>query len=75
MKRREFLTLVGGVAAWPVLSRAQQPKSQRRIGVLVGLAEDDPNMVARLAALRQGLAKARRRLPKSNGSYLDLTGG
>ncbi len=57
MRRREFMGLVGGVAAWPVAARAQQPDAVRRIGVLVGLAENDANMIARLAALRQGLAR------------------
>ena len=58
MRRREFITLVGGAAAmWPVASRAQQSERMRSIGVLVGLAEDDANMIARLTALRQGLAR------------------
>jgi putative ABC transport system substrate-binding protein len=58
MKRREFITLVGGAAAmWPVASRAQQTERMRNIGVLVGVAEDDANMIARLAALRQGLTR------------------
>jgi putative ABC transport system substrate-binding protein len=56
MKRREFITLLGGAAAWPLAARAQQTE-RRRIGVLVGLAENDPNMTARLTALREGLAK------------------
>ena len=55
----EFITLLGGVAAaaWPLAARAQQPNGMRRIGVLVGLAEDDPEIRARLAAFRQGLEK------------------
>jgi ABC-type uncharacterized transport system substrate-binding protein len=58
MKRREFITLLGGAAvAWPLAARAQQVDRMRRIGVIVGLPEDDANMVARLTALRQGLAK------------------
>jgi putative ABC transport system substrate-binding protein len=56
--RREFITLLGGAAvAWPVVARAQQPGGIRRIGVLVGFAEDDPEIEARLAAFRQGLEK------------------
>jgi hypothetical protein len=57
VKRREFITLLGGAAAWPLAARAQQPEGMRRIGVLVGLAEDDPETKARLAAFRQGLEK------------------
>src|SRR6266540_466600 len=56
--RREFMTLLGGAAAaWPLAARAQQPGGMRRIGVLVGFAEDDPEIKARLAAFRQGLEK------------------
>ena len=57
MRRREFITLLGGAAAWPIPMRAQQPERMRSIGVLVGVAEDDANMIARLTALRQGLAR------------------
>jgi putative ABC transport system substrate-binding protein len=58
MKRREFIALFGGGAiAWPLAARAQQPDRMRRIGVLAGLAEDDPEMMARLAGFRQGLQK------------------
>jgi putative ABC transport system substrate-binding protein len=55
--RRKFLATLGGAAAWPRVARAQQPEGMRRIGVLVGLAEDDPETKARLAAFRQGLEK------------------
>jgi putative tryptophan/tyrosine transport system substrate-binding protein len=58
MNRRSFITLIGGAtAAWSVTARAQQPERVRRIGVLAGLAEDDPEMTARLAGFRRGLEK------------------
>ena len=54
MRRREFITLVGGAAAtWPIAARAQQPK--RRIGVLMSTAADDREGQARLAAFVEGL--------------------
>jgi putative ABC transport system substrate-binding protein len=55
--RRDFITLIGSAAAWPLAARAQEADRIRRIGVLVALAEDDPEIKARLAAFRQGLEK------------------
>jgi len=58
MRRREFITLLGGAAvAWPLSARAQHADRIRRVGVLMGLAEDDPDSKARLGAFRQGLEK------------------
>jgi putative tryptophan/tyrosine transport system substrate-binding protein len=55
VRRREFITLLGGAAAWPLVAGAQQSDRMRRIGVLMSLAADDPEAKARLAAFIQGL--------------------
>ena len=55
MKRRELLALVGGAAAWPISALAQQPPKMRRIGVLMGIAENDAEARSCAEALRQGL--------------------
>jgi len=58
MRRREFITLVGGAAAaWPLVARAQQAEHMRRIGVLMLYPENDPEGQLRATAFRQGLQK------------------
>jgi putative ABC transport system substrate-binding protein len=55
LKRRQFITLLGGAAGWPLAAPAQQSERVRRIGVLMNLASDDAEGQARLAAFHQGL--------------------
>jgi putative tryptophan/tyrosine transport system substrate-binding protein len=59
MRRRDFIKGVAGSAtAWPLSARAEQPGRMRRVGVLVGLAEDDPETKSRVRAFRLGLRDA-----------------
>ena len=57
VKRREFIMLFGGVAAWPLAARAQQPERMRRVGALMGFAESDREGQIFIAAFREGLHK------------------
>src|SRR6266436_8538066 len=68
MRRREFITLLGGAAAWPLAARAQQGDRVRRIGVLMYLAADDAEGQARLAAFAQAL----KQLGWSDGRNLQI---
>ena len=57
MRRREFITFIGGAAAWPLAARAQQAERMRRIGVLMGYVESSSSGQALIAAFREGLQK------------------
>src|SRR5919109_4573795 len=69
MKRREFISLLGGGAACPLAARAQQPTRLRRISLLMPWAENDPEIRPRVAALQAGL----RELGWIEGHNIELT--
>ena len=56
LRRRHFITLLGGAVTWPLAARTQQAELVRRIGVLVPAVADDPVWQARVGAFLQGLA-------------------
>ena len=68
MKRRDFITLLGGAATWPLTARAQQGGEMRRLGVLSNIGESDPEAQSMAAALHRGL----RELGWVNGRNLQV---
>ena len=69
MKRRDFITLLGGAAAWPAAARAQQGERNRRVAVFTALAPDDPENQSRIAAFQQEM----QRLGWTEGQNLRIT--
>jgi putative ABC transport system substrate-binding protein len=55
IRRRDFISALGSVAAWPLCAHAQQTKQVRRIGVLMGLVAGDPEAQSRVVAFENGL--------------------
>ena len=79
LRRREFITLLGGTAAWPLAARAQQGERVRRIGVLINFAQTDREgqaSVAAFTATLQEVSKADQSMSKPGVSLLgDQLGG
>ena len=69
MRRRQFITLLGGAAAWPLAARAQQGERNRRVAVFTALAPDDPENQSRIAAFQQEM----QRLGWTEGQNLRIT--
>jgi putative ABC transport system substrate-binding protein len=69
VRRRAFITLVGGAAAWPAAARAQQGERNRRVAVFTALAPDDPENQSRIAAFQQEM----QRLGWTEGQNLRIT--
>jgi putative ABC transport system substrate-binding protein len=57
IRRRDFVTFIGGAAVWPIAARAQQPGRMRRVGVLMAFDENDPEAKTYLLEFTQGLAE------------------
>src|SRR4029077_7677670 len=75
LKRREFITLLGGAAAWPIAARAQQGERMRRIGVLYILPTDDREAQARHLLFQQTLQQLGWTVDRNLHIDLRLAGG
>jgi putative ABC transport system substrate-binding protein len=71
MRRREFIPLLGGVAAWPLAARAQAGGPKRRLGAIIGFAEDDPEVRFFVEAFDQGLRVLGDSMGAISGSTID----
>ena len=69
MRRRAFITLLGGAAVWPLAARAQQGERARRIGVLMAFAESDTGAQSWVAAFREELGK----FGRTEGRNIEIT--